>query len=790
MMRKLTALLLPVFFFATAETSAQTYYQINALSGVTVINGATVTVSQSTPPPNSATLCSTGPYQIGKNYSDYYNYDFSTNPVTHFRLQMIRFHDDDTVEVYVNGSPYAITALNPYNGNATTACSYTTNNMSSPSTGLITTTGGATGKGQGVEIDITKAPGLIQSVRVRHIRATTNNLASDVIYNAYFADDSCSLAFEASILDPICAGKDVQLSVTNYPNTTYTWSSNTTPPTVFTASANDREPVIKNISPLNTGKIYIKGERGVCTYHDTLDISVAPAPVLGLVKQAGPFCPGEDDTLSVPNVSLPTGGDVYAWSVNGLGKFDATQGYIIPFLNVQPVSKGWYSIYAVDGNGCISDTVNFFFDVLSGVAANFNYNVKEGCEQDTVEFINTSVDQTSQTWNFGDNSPLGIDKNPVHTYLVTKPNIGARKFTVQLAIANGSCADTATQDIELNHPLIAEFTIDDDSICQGSTISFSNTSLVKAGTTPKFIWNSGYGDDFQVFGLDHDNQYNVAGIYHPKLTLTDYLGCVATYGLEIVVDSTGGILFTNDKADICIGDEIIFDGDYYAGGANSITWDLGDNTGNTEEKHIRHSYTKPGKYNVTYSVDYRICPDLQVSKEINAKPYPDLYLGEDTSICPNGNPIFISDRVNPDGGTGIKYKWHTADKDVTQGIYVHHPGMYSVTADLNGCSVTDSIEVKKDCYINIPNAFTPNGDGNSDYFLPRQILSRNVTEFAMQIYNRWGQLIYQTNVPDGRGWDGKFKNEEQPTGVYVYTIHVTFGNSVSERYQGNVTLLR
>jgi gliding motility-associated-like protein len=60
----------------------------------------------------------------------------------------------------------------------------------------------------------------------------------------------------------------------------------------------------------------------------------------------------------------------------------------------------------------------------------------------------------------------------------------------------------------------------------------------------------------------------------------------------------------------------------------------------------------------------------------------------------------------------------------------------------------------------------------------------------MQIFNRWGQLIFETTSIDGRGWDGAFNGVAQPAGVYVYLVEASFVNGKAERYQGNVTLLR
>lgn len=775
-------LMLSTLFVAciAAGVNAQT---ITHLSGTQNIGGINVTVSQSTPPPNSANLCNTGPYQIGKNYADWYSYSFSDS-VTHFYIQAIRFHDDDTMQVFVNGNPYNFTGGVPY----PTSCNLTSNNMVYPGNGMVTTTGGATGAGQSVELELTVAPRLIKTVQIRHIRAATNNLASDIIYAAEFKNDSCALNFEAFAIAPFCAGEDIQLSATLYPNTTYSWTP-PVPSPAFSPSQNVREPILQNVGVINTGNYTVTGTRGVCNYSATVNIPITLPPRIGNVVQAGPECEGAADTLSLPNISI-IGGDVYAWGPNGIKQFDPNNGYIIDFPTVQLTDRGLYYIWAEDVQGCISDTVIHNFDVLAGVAAGFQYDIFEGCDADTVKFTNTSLDNNTQVWNFGDNTPVSTTSDPTHIYIVPKPNNASRTYTVELAVANGNCTDTVERDVELNHPIVADFTIDDEDICQGSVINFDNQSIVKGGTIPRFVWDFGEGERVVIPALQHSYQYDNAGIYKPELIVTDYLGCQDSITLSIQVDSTGYIFFDTDKESVCLGDEIIFTGDYYAPGATAVQWDFNDGVtidGIAENMH-RHSYPEPGTYTVTYSVDYRICPGLTASKQITVKPYPEIYLGDDTAICPGSDPIFIGDILNTGTTNDINYTWNT--KDVGKGIYVHSAGVYAVKAEKDGCSITDSVVVRKDCYIDIPNAFTPNGDGRSDYFLPRQLLSKSVTEFNMQIYNRWGEQIFITNSVNGRGWDGKYNGTDQPVGVYVYTMQVTFANGATERYQGNVALLR
>ena len=58
------------------------------------------------------------------------------------------------------------------------------------------------------------------------------------------------------------------------------------------------------------------------------------------------------------------------------------------------------------------------------------------------------------------------------------------------------------------------------------------------------------------------------------------------------------------------------------------------------------------------------------------------------------------------------------------------------------------------------------------------------------LFNRWGQVIFETRETGGRGWDGKVNGCDRPAGVYVYLTEAEFENGVMERHQGNVTLIR
>lgn len=90
-------------------------------------------------------------------------------------------------------------------------------------------------------------------------------------------------------------------------------------------------------------------------------------------------------------------------------------------------------------------------------------------------------------------------------------------------------------------------------------------------------------------------------------------------------------------------------------------------------------------------------------------------------------------------------------------------------------------------YVNLPNAFSPNADGENDVF--RVLGADKISEMELRIFNRWGQQVFFTTEKT-QGWDGTFKGESAPTGVYAYTLVATLTNGEVIHKRGNVTLKR
>lgn len=106
--------------------------------------------------------------------------------------------------------------------------------------------------------------------------------------------------------------------------------------------------------------------------------------------------------------------------------------------------------------------------------------------------------------------------------------------------------------------------------------------------------------------------------------------------------------------------------------------------------------------------------------------------------------------------------------------------------DANGCSYSDSVHIYYDPIIYVPNSFTPNGDGMNQFFLA---LGGNIRTFEMQIFDRWGELIFTSNELL-IGWDGKYEGNICQDGTYIWKIKITDFEDQEVKYVGHVNLIR
>lgn len=158
------------------------------------------------------------------------------------------------------------------------------------------------------------------------------------------------------------------------------------------------------------------------------------------------------------------------------------------------------------------------------------------------------------------------------------------------------------------------------------------------------------------------------------------------------------------------------------------------------------------------------------------KPTP--VLGTKTSYC-TGDSI----RLSP--GVFASYLWQ--DGSAQDYYTVKTPGLYSVTVTNScGSATAQQAITERTCGIYFPTAFTPNKDGRNDVF--KVLTDFTFSEYDLVIYNRWGQIIFETKDAS-KGWDGNVQGQLQQTGSFIWTCKYT-KNNISSVLNGSVLLIR
>jgi gliding motility-associated-like protein len=163
---------------------------------------------------------------------------------------------------------------------------------------------------------------------------------------------------------------------------------------------------------------------------------------------------------------------------------------------------------------------------------------------------------------------------------------------------------------------------------------------------------------------------------------------------------------------------------------------------------------------------------------------PSIQLGNDTTIC-------YGESIDLDAGAGFDdYLWSTFSN--MSSINILHTGIYWVAVYEKTCVVVDSIEVFN-CppVFNVPNVFTPNGDGFNDEL---EIEYQNIFKYEIKIYNRWGVRVFESEDLNNP-WNGKIKGMDAVEGVYFWEIiyqeyNGQGGGNVTKGLKGTVSLYR
>ncbi|TAE50753.1 MAG: PKD domain-containing protein [Bacteroidetes bacterium] len=426
---------------------------------------------------------------------------------------------------------------------------------------------------------------------------------------------------------------------------------------------------------------------------------------------------------------------------------------------------------------------------------NADFTSPGACLRELMQFENLSTVPNpgriaDYRWDFGDGNGTN-NANPLRGF--NEPGI----FPVELlAITQHGCLDSITKNIEIYPVPFAQFDV--ASVCALDTAFFTNLSTVDGTVTGDVIsnWSWNFGDGGLAGSiLSPVHIYSKGNVYPVTLSVETNKGCTSVLTRDLLIFAIPEPpAIQNDT--VCFGDPAFL---LAVSGppAERMEWFAAQN--DTTPFHVGFSYVTPA---LPYPYTFYVQPvSPQECRGERLPVYADVYGARNAFLQLSDSVVEIPQSVvnmSVTGLTGnvVKYTWDFGDGSGSDTIAPVHeyrlPGKYVVHVTLTtdeGCEFTllRLVEVKQPVRLHIPSAFTPNGDGYNDAFY---IASQLLSTFEIHVYNRWGQEVFVSNVPDFR-WDGYGPDGKVlPQDVYVYRVSALDiqGNDVSEA--GTITILR
>lgn len=463
---------------------------------------------------------------------------------------------------------------------------------------------------------------------------------------------------------------------------------------------------------------------------------------------------------------------------------------VVPSQTVGTIyqAPGNYSVSLIVSTtfGC-KDTIEKVINV-QGPLADFDLAPNRICKGQQVNF---QIDDTSGValyhWDFGDGFDTSNVSPVTHTYNI-HPQNGVLSATLIFYGTDSSCAKTKTQTIQVEQ-VIADFkrndeiALPDTSHCLGPQDLFTNSS------TNASTWAWSFGDGTTSMLNNPTHTYTSPGTFNVQLSITNAAtGCVDTMRKTMiinplpVVNATGG--------DTCQDKGVQLTS---SGGVNYL-WTPSTFLSSDTIANPNATPTQTTTYTVNVS-DGNGCAGFSTAI-VNIIPRPEVVHWDTTIIIGQFVPLIYNYQ-----SYGYIYSWSPTDSlsCVTCPNPTSHPMediKYVLTvSDSFGCFTEYSyydIYVKPETSIDVPSAFTPNGDGYNDKVYVRGWGIKELIEF--NIYNRFGELVFSTTDIE-TGWDGTYKGVPQGTESFAYTVKVeTYvvidGQVRIEEKKGFVKLLR
>ena len=446
------------------------------------------------------------------------------------------------------------------------------------------------------------------------------------------------------------------------------------------------------------------------------------------------------------------------------------------------VCTGTYNIMVQDAQGCQALATVHVDSSLLNLNVNGNTTICIGASATISASVQGGLAPYTYTWN----QQLG--NAPLHQVAP----VVTTAYTVYIKDSLGCITSTQNVLVQVEPPLSLG-TIPPQVACQGDPVTM-NAQAFGGNGTYSFLWiNMGSGTQ-----LGNTNPLTVTPVSSTNYAVIVQDNCGTppdTAFVNVTINSLGSLSLIADTTKGCAPLSIAFSGNGIPAGSN-ISWNFGDGSSGAGLSPVNHTYTQAGCFDVSLHITTGACQaSITQTNMICVYPNPVAAF----SYYPLAPTTYDTqlELTNLSSG-GSSYQWLLDPEIVIQQTQSTHPlvtlpglaGFQQIcltTTSDKGCTADTCIviEVKEDFTIYIPNTFTPNDDGLNDVFIP-VISGAKQSTYALDIYDRWGQLVFNTNTMS-EGWNGKYKGQLVQEDAYLWKIVLT---GVNRSYSGRVSIVK
>ena len=413
------------------------------------------------------------------------------------------------------------------------------------------------------------------------------------------------------------------------------------------------------------------------------------------------------------------------------------------------------------------------------------------CTGFTLTFDNNSTGGSGYVWDFGEPGADDVSSDAFPTWVYDGPGT----YVVELvALADFQCPDTATEVFEVAWLLEPFFETPAPECFQEHSFSFEAMGITDPNAT--FEWNFAPGTAATESGAVLQGlTFPEPGVFTVEVVVTAE-GCERDFESEVEVLFDPTIGFDGGPISGCPPLPVSFENFSVTETAAGYTWYFGDGTTSSSPSPA-HVYEVPGLYTVTLEMSTSgFCvQDLAETKTAFIEVYPEPTAGFD--VEPNIVDILEPMVTIEDLSTGaVQHYYNFGDggsSDLSDPTYVFQgAGVFNVSQTVineYGCTAVAQGEVGVNgTLFYAPNSFSPNNDGINDVWQP---VVTGTVAYHCVIYNRWGDVIFETDDPDAV-WQGEVKDGDHFAldGVYLYQVYLEDQLRIPFEYSGQIQLFR